>query len=141
MAYIELSSGGGTKLSKTLLWENPDPTTAVGNASITLSQPISNFKYLEIDFYKSTTVRDTLFTNIFPFSTDMFPLSSAQAAAPSIFHCIACAYSNYSVGTRKAFWFYDSYDKLRFASGIYGGSTTQTGNPMYANPVAIYGLK
>ena len=48
--------GGGEALVETLLWTNPSPTSNFGTQIITLSDSISNYDYIKVQFLGSTTI-------------------------------------------------------------------------------------
>lgn len=57
MAYIRVEgSGNATPMSGTDLWVNPNPTANYSGGTVTLSEPIENFKYIRFDF----TIESTL---------------------------------------------------------------------------------
>jgi len=46
---------GGSGLTKTILWTNPNPSAEIGRTTITISEDTVNFKMVEINFLISTT--------------------------------------------------------------------------------------
>lgn len=53
MAYQKCGGGGG--MTETVLWTNSSPTSSFAEQTVTLSQDMSNFDYLKIDFSLSTS--------------------------------------------------------------------------------------
>lgn len=67
------------KMVETILWTNVNPTSSMGATTITLSQGLSNFKYLKIEFNHMTSSSHIIFdSGLFP--TDAFK-NVTQAAA------------------------------------------------------------
>ena len=58
MAFIRASQGGGGELTETTIWTNSSPTSTFPDTTITLSDSISNYKFLKIKFRKATTASD-----------------------------------------------------------------------------------
>lgn len=42
--------GGGGELTPTTLWTNPSPGASVGQMTVTLSDSVSNYKYIKFNF-------------------------------------------------------------------------------------------
>lgn len=75
----QLKKKGGGKMAETILWTNANPTSNMGTTTITLSQGLSNFKYLKIEFNYMTSSSSIIFdSGLFP--TDAFK-NVTQAAA------------------------------------------------------------
>lgn len=75
----QLTKKGGGKMKETTLWTNANPTSNMGSTTITLSQGLSNFKYLKIEFNYATSSSSIIFdSGLFP--TDAFE-NVTQAAA------------------------------------------------------------
>lgn len=44
----------------TVIWENPNPTASMGDTTVNLSQPLTDFEYIGIVFRRSTTLADEM---------------------------------------------------------------------------------
>lgn len=58
MALFRCSSGDGSTPQETTLWTNPNPDTSFSAQTISLSQNISNFDYIKVE-YKDNYSQDT----------------------------------------------------------------------------------
>lgn len=63
MAFIPMGSGGA--LSETTLWTNNSPTSNFTSQTVTLSDGISNYKYIAFIVNMSTSVTDVSITFTF----------------------------------------------------------------------------
>ena len=58
MALFPCLQGGGSSSSETTLWTNPSPTSELGAQTITLSDNISNYRYIKFVFNASNTTSE-----------------------------------------------------------------------------------
>lgn len=79
----QLKKKGGGKMAETILWTNSAPTSNMGATTITLSQGLSNFKYLKIEFNYGTASSSILYdSGLFP--TDAFKNVTEAAAKQAL---------------------------------------------------------
>ena len=61
MALFRCSSGaGGGGMSETVLWTNSNPSSAFASQSISLSDDISNYEYIKIEYKRNATDANTV---------------------------------------------------------------------------------
>lgn len=65
MAFIRASQGGGGGLSETEIWTNYAPYDRFSEDTVTCNQSITNFTYLKVQFFISTS-NTTVFESIHP---------------------------------------------------------------------------
>lgn len=125
----------GGSLSRTVLWTNPNPTTAFNAQTVTLSDSISNYDYIEVSFYRADTVQ-TVSRTIIP-TADFINMTVANRNMMGAIGYFA------SAGTTQYFARTFSYGTdrtviFRNAAQVGGNTTTyQTG----AIPIEVAGLK
>ena len=59
MAYIRSGNGGGGSLVKTTLWTNSNPSSGMGEVTLTLSESATNFDYIGIKYQGRTSYTPT----------------------------------------------------------------------------------
>lgn len=59
MAFYRAAIGGGGGETKTTLWTNPSPTSSMTSETVTLSDDLTKYKYLEIEWKRTTTDNTT----------------------------------------------------------------------------------
>lgn len=127
MAYIRCETGGGSpSLTETLLWTNPNPNVNFGANSIaTLSEGISNFTFIKIEWKYSKT-SSNIFSILIP-SDKFINATTNTTNRPAI------------NGYYTRVITYDSNTTIKFggASALGGAG----GDNSYAIPTNIYGVK
>lgn len=137
MAYIRASQGGGGGGDDgVLLWTNSDPTTNFSNGSIiSLSQSVSNFSKIAIDYYDKTLSSDYSKPNKFIIPVEKLLTASSATAGTG-------ALVNGAAGFGK---FYGSQYQIRIFTKQYGDDTKLNqygygGDIAKCIPLAIYGI-
>lgn len=78
----DLNSGKGTKTTETLLWTNPNTSTARSSLDATLSQSLSNFQKIRVEYAYNTSSASADFYVVFPVKDAngeyMFPSGTAK---------------------------------------------------------------
>ena len=78
----DLNSGKGTKTTETLLWTNPNTSTARSSLDATLSQSLSNFQKIRVEYAYNTSSASADFYVVFPVKDAngdyMFPTGSGK---------------------------------------------------------------
>lgn len=139
---------GTHELTETTLWTNPSPSSSFSKQNITLSQNMTNFKYLRIEYaprpnssYSSTAVSilvevDSFFLNSTDYYTNYKSTPTLAAIAPTGVEVIRivlrdCNY--WSKGT-------DNPKIIGFANGYIDTGSFESDN-WACVPLHIYGLK
>lgn len=79
MAYVPMTAGGGGSIIETTLWTNNAPTSSFALQAVTLSDNISNYDYIVIE-YRASTANDARFKVYFK-STDLDDYTSGNNCA------------------------------------------------------------
>lgn len=128
-------SGGGGKMTETVLWTNSSPTSNFASQTVTLSDGISNYDYLKFTYKPSTA---SSLSNSTIISTQDF-ISNCVDGAKHFFATMG-GYSSTSASNahgRNAF--YVSNTSLRMGSCLMFNSASS--NNAYMIPLTIKGLK
>lgn len=142
MAYFmsrKASSGGGGGLSYTTLWTNPDPTAEFGRSggvSVSLSDDIDNYQFLEFTFQKTTSNTDK-YSILIPVSE--FKLSSSGAGAGKVKYAANVATATYWTFFR-AFWYNSDTEVLIDQCAFYRANSATTYQNQYVIPYTIKGV-
>ena len=121
-----------TTVQKTLLWSNPDSSVDFAAQDITLSQSLSNFSHILIQY---TTIKTdtTIYDNLFK----ILPKRLASQASNGRF-TIGCSYSNAEgFYTRNISCVDNNNSKLRIGVAIRSDLVNSTERLI---PVSVYGL-
>lgn len=81
--------GGSEQYTETVLWTNPSPTASFAGQNVTLSDSITNYKYMKITW--KTTTSDTAYSSAYVLVSD---LASMTATNGSRFMSISCMSTN-----------------------------------------------
>ena len=140
MAFLPMiiDSGG---LDETVLWTNPSPTSAFAGQTITLSDNVDNYDYLEFE-YKPANNLNTTYKAIFSIATikDSVKFSGTQTSV--IPACLLGSYVNSgSNATRlgRAITMGSTNNTLTFNGCLRFGSSGEFTS--YSIPIKITGIK
>ena len=128
----------GGKMSETVLWTNPSPTSTFASQTVNLSQSIQNFKYIKFKYANNcydTTVQSSVIISIEDWINNQstsgchIGLGSRGDIGSSVFYYLRFAY-------------YASNTSITFDVGLQSriGTTSSTENAA-AIPLQIIGLK
>ena len=125
MALVEMdfSQNGGGNFAETPLWTNSNPSAYQGAGQLTLSQSISNFKYLKFTIKEYTTWADSTIMSIIISVEDFKRQIKGDAGGGSL--CFPAVQVNTAVFVRRLYYKDDThiylYDSIRL-----GGDGTGT---------------
>ena len=125
-----LRTKGGGKYTETSLWTNPSSGTLFGGQTVTLSDNISNYKYLKVRYKNNTTVDQVgiIIVDIANFIS--------QSPAPNNYNFPGMLTSNLSYARS---FVYASANKIQF--GTCYRITNGTANNSYSIPLEILGIE
>ena len=131
MGLFPMNVGGGGTLSETVLWTNPSPTAAFDGQTLSLSDSLSNYDYVKID-YRASTTNATESSMIIPISS--FYVEDTVTVSRSI----AVKLSNS--------WYERLFNRSNnmgviFANCIKRKDNSGTATNIFAIPTKISGLK
>lgn len=81
LASLKKIGGNGEQYTETVLWTNPSPTAQFAGQAVTLSDSISNYKYIKITNNFSTAYPTIIGSTIFPvedFKTAIYPVTGRE---------------------------------------------------------------
>lgn len=134
LASLKKIGGNGEKYTETVLWTNPSPTADFAAQTVTLSDSISNYKYIAFKYKYGKTTADT------DYALEIFPVEDIRESVSD---------SNnrniVSLGIRTAtaqLWargvFYVSDTSIQFGTCYRLNTAASTANG--ANPLEILGI-
>ena len=129
MAWFK-TGGGSQELVETVLWTNPSPTSSFATQAVTLSEGVSNFDYIKIDWVASTTdisqrMSVIIKSSDYPTINRAYPgLSSDNSGGTTAYSRLVNDHSDTELGFGSAF-------------RIGGSGTTNT----QSIPISVTGLK
>jgi hypothetical protein len=132
LCELRKKGGGGGKYTETSLWTNPSPTSEFSGGNVTLSDSLSNYKYIKIKTRVSTTIATTWSTI---YLVDDFK-TFAQNSTPS--GCGHIASMNTSNTRRSRGVVYVNDTTVNYKVVYEDGTPTQ--NNTNTIPVEILGL-
>ena len=125
--------GGGAKYTETSLWTNPSPSADfVADTTVTLSQGMSNFKYIKITWARTTTELSNVGSVIYP--VEDFVRYKWGTANPTA--NIGITNTSNAPFARTVIYVSDTKIKFGINARINYANTTNTGNI----PLTILGL-
>ena len=128
-----LRKKGGGKMSETVLWTNPSPTSAFAAQSVALSDNISKYKYICIKVWFSTSRNDIL-TSIYDTSEITRCIYNSTYVTPS-----AGIWRTDARHTRDMYYVDDTHFGFYDDQRILGSSVTTSNTALI--PYQIIGLK
>lgn len=135
LCTLRTKGGGGGKYTETVLWTNPSPSSTFAAQTVTLSDSLSNYKYIGIRFKVHNTHADTPYaTGIILVSEFMQNRKNTGADRKNIL----VASQNTSNATMARNAWYVSNTSVEF-SAAYQLLSTNT-NTNYTIPLEILGL-
>lgn len=128
------SEGGGSTETKTVLWTNPTPTATQAAQDITLSDSMSNYDRIQIEFIRSTSVpTDKLYVD---YDTRLNLLSDFHGTGK--YRMSGCIYtSSNETFVRRIVGNSDTALNISACQKVSGTTTTNTILVL----AAIYGIK
>lgn len=134
LCSLKKIGGGGGSLTETVLWTNPNPSSAFGAQAVTLSDSLSNYDYIGIDNYYDTAYADTSATPLMSVEDFKKCIYSTSTTIPRMALTLG--------GERSSKWFryvnYVSDTSIQFSIGRTT-STTTSGNACI--PTRVIGIK
>lgn len=134
MSFVPANiGGGGGGMTRTTLWTNTASTSAFSSQTVTLSDSISNYDYIGVE-YRATTASSTRSTEVLFVSNALRYASTSYTN--TVFPCF-CAYSSSAHYAR--YITFSTNTKLSISSaGKIGAAASDTTK---AIPLHIYGYK
>ena len=133
MASLPMVASGGGAMTPTVLWTNPNATAAWTSSSVTLSEDMNNYRYIEVEVYRTRTNHNEIFKSGMYLVSDVVTFSGNGAGRMSVTFCGA---SN-NVLTRNISYVSDT--SLTISACYQFGSGTSDNN---ANiPYRVVGYK
>jgi len=135
MAFIRANSGGGD-LSETTLWTNPNPSASFSAQTVTLSQSITNFKYIAFTYARNIDSLSDVHRVIYPVS-DVQKWATSSSEVNKTYGMIIARGSSGNSYNRPIFYASDTTINFR-NSTLFSNSTIFNGSNV---PLAIIGMK
>lgn len=132
LCTLRTKGGGGQKYTETSLWTNSAPTSDFAGQTVTLSDNISNYKYIAIKFKAAKALTDTIKTIV-----SIEDLAKLVGGANSLQVRLGGVNNNASYSYSRSF--YKASDTTISISGAYASNTQASANSM-AIPLEILGL-
>lgn len=127
--------GGGATLVETVLWQNPNPTTAISSAlTVTLSDSVDNYEYIKL-LYRYSTSDATAYSMIY--TKDVFKQCQQGTFKAPIVGLTEQA-TDGSLYARQAY--YVSTTSVKFGGSCYLLNSTSTDSTK-SIPIQIVGIK
>lgn len=130
--YPQKNRGGGS-MSETVLWSNPSPTSGFVTQAVTLSNSISNYKYIAFDSIAAAGASVDNFLRIIVSVDDV----KRSLAAVGNYLVFISGYLPSSGATRAIFYINDTSITIDRCYYVGAGGA----NDAYCIPIRIVGLK
>lgn len=137
LASLKKIGGSGEQYTETVLWTNPSPSSTFAAQNVTLSDNLSNYKYIGINFGYSTSNYSTGYHNsTILLSLEDFIKFGYKSGLARCGTSLTVANTNNTIFSRSVLYLNDT--SVRFGTCYQVGSSTQENTS--AIPLEILGI-